>query len=270
MSVANNTPSEISTAIATEANLLLKVDAVNLNLHGKPVLQDISLQLAQGHILTVIGLNGSGKTTLLKVILGLLKPDSGRIWRRPGSRIGYMPQRLAVDETLPLTVRRFMQLGTNLARGRAGLVRIQAVLSETGADNVLNTPLQALSGGELQRVLLARALLREPDLLVLDEPVQAVDLAGQYELYDLIAAIRARHRCGILLVSHDLHLVLPASDQVLCMNHHICCAGSPEQVTQHPSFRQLFGPERAQHIAIYRHHHDHQHDHHGAVVNLES
>lgn len=248
---------------------LLDVTGVNLSLRGQPILQDIALRLEQGRILTVIGLNGSGKTTLLKVILGLVKPDQGRIWLRPGSRIGYMPQRLSIDETLPMTVQRFMQLGVRQVRGKAGLQKVQAALAETGAERVLGTPLQALSGGELQRVLLARALLREPDLLVLDEPVQAVDVAGQYELYDLISTIRDRHHCGILLVSHDLHLVLPASDQVICMNHHICCAGTPEHVTQHPAFRQLFGQERARHMAIYRHHHDHQHDHHGTVVNMK-
>ncbi|MEZ5590160.1 MAG: metal ABC transporter ATP-binding protein [Gammaproteobacteria bacterium] len=254
---------------STNPATLLDVTGVNLSLRGKPILQDIALRLEQGHILTVIGLNGSGKTTLLKVILGLVKPDQGRIWLRPGSRIGYMPQRLSIDETLPMTVQRFMQLGVHQARGKAGLQRVRAALAETGAENVLGTPLQALSGGELQRVLLARALLREPDLLVLDEPVQAVDVAGQYELYDLISTIRDRHHCGILLVSHDLHLVLPASDQVICMNHHICCAGTPEHVTQHPAFRQLFGQERSRHMAIYRHHHDHQHDHHGTVVNIK-
>lgn len=268
MSITISQPADAMNASASPT-ALLEVNGVNLNLRGKPILQDIALSLEQGHILTVIGLNGSGKTTLLKVILGLIKPDQGRIWLRPGSRIGYMPQRLSVDETLPMTVQRFMQLGGHKTRGKAGLHKIQAALAETGAEHVLGTPLQALSGGELQRVLLARALLREPDLLVLDEPVQAVDVAGQYELYDLISTIRDRHHCGILLVSHDLHLVLPTSDQVICMNHHICCAGTPEHVTQHPAFRQLFGQERARHMAIYRHHHDHQHDHHGTVVSMK-
>ena len=251
-------------------HILLEVSNLNLTLRGNPILQDISLRLEQNYIVTVIGLNGSGKTTLLKVILGLIKPDQGRVWRRPGIRIGYMPQKLLIDDTLPLTVQRFMRLSLPRARAKNTLPKIRKALAETGVEHTYNTPLQALSGGELQRVMLARALVREPELLILDEPVQAVDVTGQYELYDLIADIRNRHGCGILLVSHDLHLVLPATDQVICMNHHVCCAGPPELVTQHPAFRQLFGAEPARHIALYRHHHDHQHDAHGDIVSLDS
>lgn len=242
---------------------LLTVEHVDLTLGQRPILQDISLQLHRGEIMTLIGLNGSGKTTLLRVILGLLKPDRGRVWLRPALRIGYMPQRLAVEDTMPLTVARFMTLGVRMPRRE-----IAAALAETGAEQVLDSPLNAISGGELQRVMLARALLREPELLVLDEPVQSVDVAGQFELYDLLGAIRRRHGCAILMVSHDLHLVLPTADQVICMNHHICCAGPPELVSRHPAYRELFGTEHAR-LAIYRHHHDHRHDVHGDVIDPE-
>ena len=257
-------------ATVMRENILLEASNLHLTLRGNPILQDISFCLEQSNILTVIGLNGSGKTTLLKVLLGLIRPDQGCIWIKPGLRIGYMPQKLLVDETLPITVKRFMQLAIPRSKARETIQKIRSALAETRVEHTFDTPMQALSGGELQRVMLARALVREPELLILDEPVQAVDVTGQYEMYDLIAAIRKRHGCGILLVSHDLHLVLPATDQVICMNHHVCCAGPPELVAQHPAFKQLFGAELARHIALYRHHHDHQHDTHGNVVNLDA
>jgi zinc transport system ATP-binding protein len=172
-----------------------------------------------------------------------------------------MPQRLAVDETLPLTARRFITLGMPASRER-----VQALLEEVGAARVLDAPVQAVSGGEMQRVLLARALLREPDLLVLDEPIQGVDLNGQYELYDLIGDLRRQRGCGILMVSHELHLVMAATDHVLCLNRHVCCSGHPEQVARDPAYLQLFGIDGARRLAIYHHHHNHRHDLHGTVV----
>lgn len=242
------------------AELLLSVSEVDLDIDQRPVLQGISLQLQRGEIMTLIGLNGSGKTTLLRVILGLLRPDRGRVWLRPGTRIGYMPQRLTVEDTLPLTVARFMTLTRRASRDR-----VEQALVETGAEYVMYRPLQAISGGELQRVMLARALLHEPELLVLDEPVQSVDVIGQQELYDLLGTIRRRRGCAILMVSHDLYLVMPTTDQVICMNHHVCCAGTPDRVSQHPAYLELFGSARPR-LAVYRHQHDHHHDPHGDVV----
>jgi zinc transport system ATP-binding protein len=242
---------------------IISLDDIELRRGGKDILRGVSWRIARGEHWALIGPNGSGKTTLLRVILGLVKPDRGRVWLRPALRIGYMPQRLTVEDTLPLTVARFMTLGVRMPRRQ-----IAAALAETGADQVLDSPLNAISGGELQRVMLARALLREPELLVLDEPVQSVDVTGQFELYDLLGEIRRRHGCAILMVSHDLHLVLPTADQVICMNHHICCAGPPELVSRHPAYRELFGTEHAR-LAIYRHHHDHRHDVHGDVVEPE-
>ena len=244
---------------------LLTVEGVSLAIRGNSILQDVNLQVSTGEIVALIGPNGAGKSTLVRVVLGLLQPERGRVWRKPGARIGYMPQRLAVDETLPLTARRFITLGMPASREQ-----VRAVLEEVGATRVLDTPVQAVSGGEMQRVLLARALLREPDLLVLDEPIQGVDLNGQYELYDLISDLRRKRGCGILMVSHELHLVMAATDHVLCLNRHVCCSGHPEHVARDPAYLQLFGIDGARRLAVYHHHHNHRHDLHGTVVAGDS
>lgn len=247
------------------SELLLNVEQVGLALQGHSILRDVSLQVRRGEIVALIGPNGAGKSTLVRIVLGLIRPGQGRIWRAPGLRVGYMPQRLTVDNTLPLSVQRFVTLG-----GPASRARVQAALAEVGAASVLDSPVQAISGGEMQRVLLARALLREPDLLVLDEPIQGVDLNGQYELYDLIGGLRRRRGCGILMVSHELHLVMAATDHVVCLNHHVCCSGHPDHVTRDPAYLALFGLDGAQALAIYHHHHNHRHDLHGSVVATET
>lgn len=239
---------------------LISLEGVRVRFDGKDMLQDVNLAVQQGEIVTLIGPNGAGKTTLVRVVLGLLKPDAGRVRRQPQLRIGYMPQKLHVDATLPLTVLRFLRLVPCVDRARA-----ETALAEVGAPQVIDSPLQRISGGELQRVLLARALLRQPQLLVLDEPVQGVDIAGQAELYRLIGQLRDRYGCGVLMVSHDLHLVMSATDQVVCLNHHVCCSGHPEQVSGDPAFLELFG-QGARSLALYQHHHDHAHDLHGSVV----
>ncbi|MVW74196.1 zinc ABC transporter ATP-binding protein ZnuC [Pseudomonas xionganensis] len=240
---------------------LIRLAGVGVSFAGQAVLQDVQLSVKPGEIVTLIGPNGAGKTTLVRAVLGLLKPDSGSVWRKPRLRIGYMPQKLHVDATLPLSVLRFLRLVPGVRREQA-----LAALAEVGAEQVIDSPLQSISGGELQRVLLARALLREPELLVLDEPVQGVDVAGQAELYRLITQLRDRHGCGVLMVSHDLHLVMSTTDQVVCLNRHVCCSGHPEQVSGDPAFVELFGQD-AKSLAIYHHHHDHEHDLHGAVVS---
>jgi zinc transport system ATP-binding protein len=242
------------------SDALIRLERVSVGFAGQAVLQDVHLAVQPGEIVTLIGPNGAGKTTLVRAVLGLLKPDSGSVWRKPRLRIGYMPQKLHVDATLPLSVLRFLRLVPGVDRGKA-----LAALAEVGAEQVLDSPLQGISGGELQRVLLARALLRQPELLVLDEPVQGVDVAGQAELYRLITRLRDRHGCGVLMVSHDLHLVMSTTDQVVCLNRHVCCSGHPEQVSGDPAFVELFGQD-AKSLAIYHHHHDHAHDLHGSVV----
>lgn len=243
---------------------LLTVENIHFAIRGNPILQAVNFQVSSGEIVALIGPNGAGKSTLVRIVLGLLRPDHGRVWLKPGLRVGYMPQRLMVDDTLPLTVQRFITLGAPASRER-----VQSALSEVGAAHVLSAPMQAISGGETQRVLLARALLREPDLLVLDEPIQGVDLNGQYELYDLISHLRRQRGCGILMVSHELHLVMAATDHVLCLNRHVCCSGHPDHVARDPAYLELFGLDGAQRLAVYHHHHNHRHDVHGTVVAAE-
>jgi zinc transport system ATP-binding protein len=234
---------------------LLKANGVVKRFAGRLVLDRVDLTVTEREIVTVIGPNGAGKSTLLRILLGLAAPDSGEAWIRPGIRIGYMPQRLQVDDTLPLTVRRFLRLG-----GSQREAAMRAALDEVGAAEVLDTAIQSISGGEFQRVLLARALLRDPALLVLDEPVQGVDVAGQEDLFQLILDIRDRRGCGVLMVSHDLHLVMAATDTVVCLNHHVCCTGRPETVRLDPAYLALFGAARGSGLAVYTHHHDHVHD----------
>lgn len=250
---------------SSEPPVLAEATGIDVSFTGIQVLSDVDIRVRQGEIVSLIGPNGSGKTTLIRVLLGLVKPDAGHVTFRPGIRIGYMPQHLVLDAVVPLTVNRFLQLD----RRRLGQ-EIEESLGEVGARHTGNLPLQSLSGGELRRVLLARALLRSPDLLVLDEPVQGVDLAGQAELYELISHIRHRRGCGVLMVSHDLHVVMAATDQVVCLNHHVCCAGRPEAVSRNPEYIALFGPGIAESVAVYSHRHDHSHDVAGAIVEPDA
>ena len=244
---------------------LVEVRGVDFRFGSHPVLERVDLSVRADEIVTVVGPNGAGKTTLVRIVLGLLRPEGGRVVVHPGLSIGYVPQRLHVDPVLPLTVHRFVSLGS-----RAPQEDCRRVLDEVGVARLFHEAFQDLSGGELQRVVLARALLRQPDLLVLDEPVQGVDVAGQIELFDVISRIRAARGCGVLMVSHDLHLVMAATDRVVCLNRHVCCAGRPDAVQRHPEFIALFGTRAAQALALYAHDHDHAHDAGGNVVPLEN
>ncbi len=245
--------------------LLLEASGISVKRQGRFLLQKADLQLHQGKITTLIGPNGAGKTTLVRSLLGLIKIDEGHVWRSANLRLGYMPQKLHLDASFPLTVQRFLTLA-----GKP-LADWQETLSLTAIHHLLQSPMQLLSGGETQRVLLARALLRNPQLLVLDEPVQGVDITGQASLYKLIHHIRNQRGCGVLLVSHDLHLVMATTDTVICLNQHICCQGHPEHVTNDPAYIALFGdkPEPAA-MAIYTHHHDHQHDAQGNIIRIRA
>ncbi len=244
---------------------MIRLSQVSVRFGPDTALDQVELSVDNGQITTLIGPNGAGKTTLLRVALGLQAPSTGVIRRRPGIRVGYMPQRIAIDETLPLTVRRF------LALANAPSERTEQVLAETGMSvALLANPVQHISSGEFQRVLLARALLREPDLLVLDEPAQSLDLTGQSDFYDLIARVRDRYGCGVLLVTHDLHLVMAAADHVICLNRHVCCTGYPQEVRRNPAYLALFpGGRPVEGLAPYEHSHDHAHTAKGEVVALE-
>jgi len=238
-----------------EAARLLKVSSVGFSMNGRQILENIELQVEENEIVTLIGPNGAGKTTLLRVALGLLKPSTGSVWQQPGLRIGYMPQKLLPDRTFPLDVKRFLSLTEKSYRPR-----IPEVLHEVGGEHLLNSSLASLSGGELQRILLARALLRDPHLLVLDEPVQGVDIHGQVDLFKLITTLRQRRGCSVLLVSHDLHLVMASTQRVVCLNGHVCCTGTPEMVSKDKRFLELFGPSAMPHLALYMHDQTHQHN----------
>jgi zinc transport system ATP-binding protein len=247
--------------VSPEREVLARLGAVEKRVGARAILTGVDLAVHVGEIVTLIGPNGAGKTTLIRVLLGLSRPDRGEVWLRPGLRVGYAPQHFAVDRILPLPVRRFLELA-----GRPTSAQIADALGEVGAAGVIGAPLHAISGGELRRVLLARALLRDPHLLVLDEPIQGVDIVGQHELFKLIVGIRQRRGCGVLMVSHDLHLVMAATDTVVCLNGHVCCTGHPESVSRDPAYLALFGPAVADSLAVYTHHHDHSHDAGGRVV----
>ena len=224
------------------------------------ILENLTFEMNPGDIVTVIGPNGAGKTSLIKLMLGIESPTEGRAERRRGARIGYVPQNLSLQPTLPLTVDRFLHLASS------GRRRIERSLERTGVAHLRRASVHHLSGGEFQRVLLARAILRNPDLLVLDEPAQGLDVNGQTALYELIREIRDELNCAVLTVSHDLHLVMASTDTVLCLNGHICCRGQPEQISRDPAFVNLFGERLAQTLAVYHHHHNHSHDLHGETV----
>ena len=240
---------------------LIEARGLGLSRGGRRLLADVSLAVEPGQVLTLVGPNGAGKSTLLKALIGLSEPSAGELRRRDGLRVGYVPQYFQVDPNLPLTTERFLTL--QLGRPTRPLAE---VAESTRVAHLLARPLQVLSGGELRRVLLARALLREPHLLALDEPAAGLDLPGQTEIYELIQRLRQRYGCGALVVSHDLHLVMAATDQVLCLSEgHIACRGTPEKVMDHPEYRALFGAGFGPALGIFSHHHgcadDHAHPH---------
>ena len=235
---------------------LVTLQSIKKSFAGRAVLQNISMSVCRGEITTIIGPNGAGKSSLIRVILGLVTPDSGTIDRLSNLRVGYMPQKLHVDPTLPLSTLRFLQLAN------ATPATCDRALQLTGISHIRRTSFHRLSGGEMQRVLLARAILRKPDLLVLDEPVQGLDIKGQNELYSNITNLSKKLDCAIIMVSHDLHLVMSATDHVICLNHHICCQGKPEKVTQDPAYLNISGK-----TSLYNHQHNDEHNVKGQVID---
>jgi len=238
----------------TKTEPLVILENAGVNRSGRWLVRGVGLSINPGEIVTLIGPNGSGKSTTAKMALGILKPDEGGVRRRPGLRVAYVPQKLAIDWTLPLTVARFMRLTGELGAGEAA-----AAMAATGVGHLAHAEVRTLSGGEFQRVMLARAIARKPELLVLDEPVQGVDFTGEIALYDLIGRIRDELHCGILLISHDLHVVMAATDRVICLNGHVCGSGTPTAVASSPDYQALFGARAASTLAVYEHHHDHTH-----------
>lgn len=226
------------------------------------LVRSVDLTIRPREIVTLIGPNGSGKSTTVKALLGILETAEGKLYRRENLRIGYVPQKLSIDRTMPLTVRRLMTLTE-----RHAPADVETALAEVGIAHLAGRSVQQLSGGEFQRALLARALIRRPQLLVLDEPVQGVDFAGEIALYELIHDIRERLGCAILMISHDLHIVMGQTDTVICLNGHVCCSGTPQMVTASPEYRALFGARAASALAIYRHDHDHVHLSDGRIVS---
>lgn len=223
---------------------------------GQRVLHGVNLSLVPGEIVTIVGPNGSGKSTLLRVLIGALKPQKGTVTRQDGLRIGYVPQKLHIDPTLPITVKRFLNLPTSVPRDDA-----DAALRTAGVAGIGERQMSQLSGGQFQRVMLARAILGKPHVLMLDEATQGLDQPGSAAFYRQIDAVRKDIGCAVLMVSHELHVVMSASDRVICLNGHICCEGTPEVVSAAPAYRELFGTGTGGALALYRHDHGHDHDH---------
>ena len=242
-----------------DKKILLKVENAGISINGKPLVQGVSLEIKKGQIVTLIGPNGSGKSTTAKIALGIYKNIDGSV-EKYTNKVGYVPQKISIDWTLPLRVNDFMVLTENINDDE-----INDALSLTGVMHLKNKNLGNLSGGEFQRVLLARAISRKPDLLVLDEPVQGVDFTGEIALYELIKKISDTLNCGILLISHDLHTVMSATDHVVCLNGHVCCSGSPSDVARNNEYKALFGEQASQTLSIYEHKHDHVHSNDGEV-----
>lgn len=250
--------------------ILLHLDNAGIERNGRWLVRNITLDLHRGEIVTLIGPNGSGKSTTAKLALGIHKPDEGSVKREKHLRIGYVPQKITIDPSLPLTVERMMRMTASLSKQA-----IDEALNLAGIPHLLNAQVVHLSGGEFQRVLLARAFGCKPDLLVLDEPLQGVDFAGEAELYETIAKFRDHTGCGVLMISHDLHIVMAATDRVICLNGHICCSGTPVDVAASPEYTRLFGlrsPRGAEippSLAVYTHHHDHTHLADGRVQHAD-
>ncbi len=233
---------------------LIAANKIGVTIGGRTLLHDIDLRVEPGQIVTIIGPNGGGKTTLVRALLGLVSLSAGTVTQKPGLTVGYVPQKLTLNPMMPVSVARLMS-----ATMRASRAQVHDALTETGVAHLTDASVHTLSGGEFRRVLLARALIRQPDLLVLDEPVTGVDHAGELALYALIQRIRDERGCGVLMISHDLHVVMAATDNVVCLNGHVCCTGQPHEVSQHSEYVRLFGPKAADALAFYEHRHDHEH-----------
>ena len=232
--------------------MLIKINALNVQYGGKKVLQNLDLCLNKREIVTIVGPNGSGKTTLFKAIIGTAPISSGKVILKPNLKIGYVPQQLNIDGSLPLTVSRFLQIAQN-NNGKS----LKQALEMVGIEDILKAQISKLSGGQMQRVLLARAIVNQPDVLLLDEATRGLDQPGAAAFYRLIENIRTDTGCAVLMISHDLHVVMAASDRVICLNGHICCEGAPQTVATSPQYKALFGTDVDGAFALYQHSHNH-------------
>ncbi len=246
------------------AKPLIALNGAGVFRAGRWLVRGVDLSVSKGEIVTLIGPNGSGKSTTARMALGIMAADEGSASRASGVTVGYVPQKVNVDWTLPLKVERFMHL-----TGRVSAADAAHAVERTGIMHLRHEDVRNLSGGEFQRVMLARAIARRPDLLVLDEPLQGVDFSGQIALYELISSVREELGCGVLLISHDLHVVMAATDQVICLNGHVCCHGTPVAVASSPEYRQLFGDRAVPTLAVYEHNHDHVHLPDGTVRHAD-
>jgi zinc transport system ATP-binding protein len=235
---------------------LIQVEDLTVRYGASTALSGVSLHVEPGEIVTIVGPNGSGKTSLLRAIIGAVTPVKGRVVQESGVKIGYVPQNLHIDETLPITVSRFLKLPSNVEAAD-----ISYALTRAGVPDLAKAQLSQLSGGQFQRVLLARAIIGNPDLLLLDEATQGLDQRGSASFYQQIETVRQNTGCAILMISHELHVVMSASDRVICLNGHVCCEGTPAVVASAPEYRALFGTGTGGALALYRHKHDHSHDH---------
>jgi zinc transport system ATP-binding protein len=237
-----------------DGRMLLDARRLGVRLGGREIVRGIDVAVARGEVVTLVGPNGGGKSTIVKALLGLVPAAAGSVTRARGLRVGYVPQRLEIDRTLPIAVERFMRLTARLSEAA-----LAAALAAVNGAHLAGRMMTALSGGELQRVMLARAIAVEPDVLVLDEPAQGIDFVGEIAIYDLIDRVRRERDLGVLMVSHDLHVVMARTDRVLCINGHVCCAGTPQAVSADSEYHRLFGPRAAAVLALYPHDHDHHH-----------
>ncbi len=249
--------------MVNQNQILIELNKVSVRKQKKWLIKDISLKVIRGEIITIIGPNGSGKTTTAKVALGIVKPDHGDVKILENLNISYVPQKIIIDWTLPLKVKHFMRLTKKIDNNK-----ILNALKLTETENLYNNEVRTLSGGEFQKVMLARAISKKPDLLILDEPLEGVDYHGEILLYNLIKRIRDEINCGIILISHNLHMVMAATDYVICLNNHVCCSGTPNTVTQNKEYLSLFGPRSLDSKSFYTHKHNHVHDDDGSFRDI--
>ncbi len=231
---------------------------ISLKINNRQILSDINLEIKQGEITTLIGPNGGGKTSIARILIGILKANSGTVFVSKNAKIGYMPQKITIEKTIPLRVIDFITL-TSCNWQKKKTEEIDKLSSKLGISNILTNSIHQISGGQLQKVLLISALINNPEILVLDEPTQYMDVSSQNDFYQIIEEIREQKKCAVLIISHDLHIVMQRTNQVICINQHICCKGTPESINQHPEYLSLFGNNKTDNIAIYSHRHDHKH-----------